>query len=83
MCAAPSSRIPDEGGARTFRSSSAKIGGRPHPPPAHVICGGKRTLGRALYFPPQNLGWKRSIFSAVAKSKDYRGGLMLLHQSFL
>jgi len=29
---------------------------RPHPPPAHVICGGGRALGRILYVPPQNLG---------------------------
>jgi len=42
---------------------------RPTPPPAHVICGGGKTLGRVLYVPPQNLGLMRSIFSAVAKSK--------------
>ena len=67
MCAAPTPRDTDEGGARTFGSSSAKSG-RPHPPPAHVICGGERALGRVLYVPPQNLGWMRSIFSLLTKS---------------
>ena len=53
--------------------SMMEVPERPTPPPAHVVCVGERTLGRALYVPTQNLGLMRSLFSRLTAEQEFCG----------